>query len=48
MPPELGDLPDGCAFTARCERATDSCAARPALADGVACHHPHVAEDIRA
>ncbi|WP_368483107.1 hypothetical protein [Streptomyces niveus] len=21
MPPELGDLPDGCAFAARCPRA---------------------------
>ncbi|KQV94245.1 ABC transporter ATP-binding protein [Streptomyces sp. Root369] len=40
MPPELGDLPDGCAFAARCDRATDACAAPPPLADAVACHHP--------
>lgn len=43
MPPELGDLPDGCAFAARCTRATDICAALPALTPGhgssVACHH---------
>ncbi len=29
MPPELGDLPDGCAFAPRCERATDACTALP-------------------
>ncbi|MGX4690784.1 ABC transporter ATP-binding protein [Streptomyces sp. JNUCC 63] len=40
MPPELGDLPDGCAFAPRCDRATDVCAALPPAADGVACHHP--------
>ncbi|MGW6158053.1 ABC transporter ATP-binding protein [Streptomyces sp. NPDC055144] len=40
MPPELGALPAGCAFAARCHRATDICGTRPALADGVACHHP--------
>ncbi|MFD3520068.1 ABC transporter ATP-binding protein [Streptomyces sp. NPDC058653] len=43
MPPELGDLPDGCAFADRCPRVTDLCATLPALtpADGssVACHH---------
>ncbi|WP_329392139.1 ABC transporter ATP-binding protein [Streptomyces sp. NBC_01716] len=43
MPPELGDLPDGCAFAARCPRATGSCATPPALTPGpgssVACHH---------
>lgn len=42
-PPELGDLPDGCAFAARCPRATDICATLPALTPGhgssVACHH---------
>ncbi|MEV8598308.1 ABC transporter ATP-binding protein [Streptomyces griseoviridis] len=48
MPPELGALPDGCAFAARCERATDACTALPHAADGVACHHPHVPEDLRA
>ncbi|MER5889310.1 ABC transporter ATP-binding protein [Streptomyces sp. NPDC001941] len=39
MPPALSDLPEGCAFAARCTRATDVCATRPALTDGVACHH---------
>ncbi|MEU0225603.1 ABC transporter ATP-binding protein [Streptomyces sp. NPDC006284] len=41
LPPELGALPDGCAFAVRCERATDSCATLPSLAGTVACHHPH-------
>lgn len=40
MPPELGALPAGCAFAARCDRATGVCGTRPALTDGVACHHP--------
>ncbi|MER5740543.1 MULTISPECIES: ABC transporter ATP-binding protein [unclassified Streptomyces] len=40
MPPELSDLPEGCAFAARCPRATDLCATVPALRAGVACHHP--------
>jgi peptide/nickel transport system ATP-binding protein len=48
MPPELGDLPDGCAFAARCDRATDACAAPPPMTDTVACHHPYVPEDVRA
>ncbi|MGW7520931.1 ABC transporter ATP-binding protein [Streptomyces sp. NPDC054796] len=39
MPPELGDLPAGCAFAPRCARASDVCAAVPALTGGVACHH---------
>ncbi|MFF8841982.1 ABC transporter ATP-binding protein [Streptomyces sp. NPDC015127] len=39
LPPELGDLPPGCAFAPRCVRASDTCAALPALTDGVACHH---------
>ncbi|MET9579992.1 ABC transporter ATP-binding protein [Streptomyces massasporeus] len=47
MPPELGDLPADCAFAARCDRATDTCAAPPP-AGPVACHHPHVPEDVRA
>ncbi|MTE21896.1 ATP-binding cassette domain-containing protein [Streptomyces sp. TRM43335] len=48
MPPELDALPDGCAFAPRCDRATDACAAVPALRAGsggldraVACHHAH-------
>ncbi|WP_078897536.1 ABC transporter ATP-binding protein [Streptomyces rimosus] len=41
MPPELGALPPGCAFAARCDRSTDVCTATvPALTDGTACHHP--------
>jgi peptide/nickel transport system ATP-binding protein len=48
MPPELGDLPDGCAFAPRCERASDACATLPPTIGQVACHHPHVPEDIRA
>ncbi|MEV8474213.1 ABC transporter ATP-binding protein [Streptomyces sp. NPDC051173] len=40
MPPELGDLPSGCAFAARCVKATDACGTVPPLVDGVACHHP--------
>ncbi|MGW1376497.1 ABC transporter ATP-binding protein [Streptomyces sp. NPDC002446] len=43
MPPELGDLPPGCAFAARCGRAAEACRAVPALRDGVACHHPEPA-----
>ncbi|GGQ80410.1 ABC transporter ATP-binding protein [Streptomyces flaveolus] len=43
LPPELGDLPGGCAFAARCDRATDACASLPRLAGTVACHHPHAA-----
>ncbi|MET9800286.1 ABC transporter ATP-binding protein [Streptomyces sp. NPDC006368] len=39
LPPELGALPDGCAFAARCDRATEACGAVPRFADGVACHH---------
>lgn len=39
-PPELGALPRGCAFAARCPRADARCRAeRPALTEGVACHH---------
>ncbi|WP_265863701.1 ABC transporter ATP-binding protein [Streptomyces sp. SKN60] len=41
FPPELSDLPAGCAFAPRCARATEACAARPAFRAGVACHHPH-------
>ncbi|MEU6227573.1 ABC transporter ATP-binding protein [Streptomyces sp. NPDC047042] len=48
MPPELGDLPDGCAFTARCHLATAACTAVPQLTDTVACHHPYLPEDTRA
>ncbi|WUC61818.1 ABC transporter ATP-binding protein [Streptomyces longwoodensis] len=47
MPPELGNLPRGCAFAPRCDRATDACTALPQPVDGAACHHPHP-EDHRA
>ncbi|KAF0648657.1 hypothetical protein K701_16845 [Streptomyces fradiae ATCC 10745 = DSM 40063] len=40
MPPELGALPEGCAFAPRCTARTDACRALPPLVDGVACHHP--------
>ncbi|MEU4145541.1 ABC transporter ATP-binding protein [Streptomyces parvulus] len=43
LPPELGALPGGCTFAARCESATDACAVQPPLAGTVACHHPHAA-----
>ncbi|MEU9416544.1 ABC transporter ATP-binding protein [Streptomyces sp. NPDC048272] len=39
-PPELGALPPGCAFAARCARADATCRTRrPPLTEGVACHH---------
>lgn len=40
MPPELGDLPEGCAFAPRCPRASEACGTPPWLTAGVACHHP--------
>ncbi len=46
MPPELGDLPTGCAFAPRCDLATDACATLPPVTGGLACHHP-VTEDAR-
>lgn len=47
-PPELGDLPEGCAFAPRCDRATARCATVPARTDTVACHHPlGAAEEAR-
>ncbi|MER7330488.1 MULTISPECIES: ABC transporter ATP-binding protein [unclassified Micromonospora] len=43
-PPILTDLPDGCAFAPRCDRATDTCRTAPTvIGEGsgqVACHHP--------
>ncbi|MBV7697873.1 ABC transporter ATP-binding protein [Streptomyces sp. TRM70350] len=47
LPPELGDLPDGCAFAARCDRATDTCTALPPMTEAVACHHPFAGHDPR-
>ncbi|MFE0106894.1 oligopeptide/dipeptide ABC transporter ATP-binding protein, partial [Streptomyces sp. NPDC059009] len=43
MPPELGALPDGCAFAARCPRASAACEDQPPFVDGLACHHPEAA-----
>ncbi|MBT2439522.1 ABC transporter ATP-binding protein [Streptomyces sp. ISL-36] len=42
MPPELTDLPQGCAFAPRCARATEACDSLPEPLAGVACHHPEV------
>lgn len=39
MPPELGDLPEGCAFAPRCARATGQCGTLPPFDGRVACHH---------
>ncbi|MFI7285787.1 ABC transporter ATP-binding protein [Streptomyces anulatus] len=40
MPPELGALPEGCAFAARCAYADTRCTGeRPAFASDLACHH---------
>lgn len=40
MPPELGALPDGCAFAARCAHADARCTGeRPAFEADLACHH---------
>ncbi|RSS83127.1 ABC transporter ATP-binding protein [Streptomyces sp. WAC06614] len=39
-PPELGALPPGCAFAARCPVADGLCTAqRPEFTEGTACHH---------
>ncbi|MFJ3979175.1 ABC transporter ATP-binding protein [Streptomyces sp. NPDC090021] len=39
-PPELGALPPGCAFAARCAAVDPLCRTRrPVLTEGVACHH---------
>ncbi|GAB4171364.1 MAG: dipeptide ABC transporter ATP-binding protein [Thalassobaculales bacterium] len=40
-PPDAAKLPEGCRFRPRCPKADSRClAVEPALADGVACHHP--------
>lgn len=40
MPPELGALPDGCAFAARCAYADARCTGeQPLLEADLACHH---------
>ncbi|MFJ7068646.1 ABC transporter ATP-binding protein [Streptomyces sp. NPDC101115] len=40
LPPELSDLPGGCAFAPRCARASAACEVRPEFRAGAACHHP--------
>ncbi|MFD3440371.1 ABC transporter ATP-binding protein [Streptomyces sp. NPDC058685] len=47
LPPELGDLPTGCAFAPRCERVSERCGTQPVPDGGVACHHPVNAPDDR-
>ncbi|NIR60893.1 MAG: methionine ABC transporter ATP-binding protein, partial [Gammaproteobacteria bacterium] len=47
MTPSLLNLPPGCAFRARCERATDECLGEPAVVeyDGnrrARCFHPYL------
>nr|WP_206324331.1 ABC transporter ATP-binding protein [Streptomyces sp. HNM0574] len=44
MPPELGALPEGCAFAPRCAHADERCAVLPPLTGGTACHHPLTTE----
>ncbi|MEU7487760.1 ABC transporter ATP-binding protein [Streptomyces sp. NPDC042319] len=48
QPPELGALPDGCAFAARCPHATAACETVPEPVDGVACHHVPTDAQARA
>ncbi|MER5985114.1 ABC transporter ATP-binding protein [Streptomyces sp. NPDC001787] len=47
MPPELGALPEGCAFAARCARADERCGRLPVFDGTVACHHRLSADDDR-
>ncbi|MEM7497161.1 MAG: ABC transporter ATP-binding protein [Pseudomonadota bacterium] len=49
MTPDLTRLPPGCAFQARCPRATAACRMAPetvarARGHSARCHHPHLAE----
>ncbi|MFF0745922.1 ABC transporter ATP-binding protein [Streptomyces sp. NPDC004111] len=48
MPPELGDLPAGCAFAPRCPYAAEACTVQPQFADRIACHYPPDEESARA
>ncbi len=48
MPPELGDLPAGCAFAPRCERADALCGTRPRFDGRTACHHAPAEDPSRA
>ncbi|PKP73208.1 MAG: peptide ABC transporter permease [Alphaproteobacteria bacterium HGW-Alphaproteobacteria-6] len=44
LPPAVDDLPPGCAFAPRCDRATDACQSGEVAVSGslhkVRCHHP--------
>jgi oligopeptide/dipeptide ABC transporter ATP-binding protein len=49
-PPDLGSLPEGCAFRPRCPRGTERCGAEPPLAEHepghrYACWHPVAGDD---
>ncbi len=49
MTPNLIGLPPGCAFKARCPRASDQCDATPEVSEllpgrKIRCHHPHFEE----
>uniref|UniRef100_A0AAU2UWT0 ABC transporter ATP-binding protein n=1 Tax=Streptomyces sp. NBC_00003 TaxID=2903608 RepID=A0AAU2UWT0_9ACTN len=48
MPPELGDLPAGCAFAPRCDLADALCGTQPRFDGRTACHHAHAEEPSRA
>ncbi|GGU06064.1 ABC transporter ATP-binding protein [Streptomyces violascens] len=48
MPPELGDLPAGCAFAPRCDLADALCGTQPRFDGRVACHHAHTEDPSRA
>ncbi|WP_241192734.1 ABC transporter ATP-binding protein [Streptomyces sp. ADI96-02] len=49
MPPELGALPEGCAFAARCVRADARCTGeRPAFEADLACHHGLTGRELPA
>ncbi|MDH5797615.1 MAG: peptide ABC transporter permease, partial [Paracoccaceae bacterium] len=36
LPPMMDELPDGCAFAARCDKLAESCRARPVPLTGAA------------
>lgn len=52
MTPSLIGLPPGCAFKARCPRASDQCVVTPEVSElmpgrRIRCHHPHLEEAAR-
>jgi len=48
VPPELGALPEGCAFAARCGRVSEACGVLPEFVAGVACHHVSDMDQLEA